>query len=200
MKEYYYDKLLNIKTNGKGSPDNVTHYYPYEPTPYEALEILFDEYDVKSSDHFVDFGCGLGRLNFYLHYHYQASVTGVEMNELSYRKACKNKETYAKKFKQAIDNLTFINCRAENYNISSLDNRFYFFNPFSVHIFQHVINRVIFSVEAEQREIDIILYYPSEDYIFYLEKNTAFKLVREIVIPAMYKKNQNERFLIYRLS
>lgn len=200
MNEHDYDKLLNIKTLGKGSPDNVTHYFPYEPTPYEALEILVHEYEVKNSDYFVDFGCGLGRLNFFLHYHYHVHVTGIEMDELSYRKALKNKESYTKKARNVVERLNFLNCRAEEYSISDLDNRFYFFNPFSVHIFQHVLNRIILSYEAAPREIDIILYYPSEDYIFHMEKNTAFKLANEIVIPELYKKNQNERFLVYRLN
>ncbi|WP_010096213.1 methyltransferase [Ornithinibacillus scapharcae] len=107
MNEHDYDKLLNIKTHGKGSPDNVTHYYPYEPTPYEALEILFNQYEVNGSDQFVDFGCGLGRLNFYLHYHFRVKVTGIEMDELSYRKALKNKDSYAKKIKHSVENITF---------------------------------------------------------------------------------------------
>ncbi|HVI21194.1 MAG TPA: SAM-dependent methyltransferase, partial [Bacillus sp. (in: firmicutes)] len=50
------------------------------------------------------------------------------------------------------------------------------------------------------REIDLILYYASEDYIYYLENDTYFELKEEIVIPELYEQNPHERFLIYRLG
>ncbi|WP_042144374.1 cyclopropane-fatty-acyl-phospholipid synthase family protein [Paucisalibacillus sp. EB02] len=200
MKEYSYDKLLNIHTNEKGTPNQLGHYYPYEPTPYEALEALFEQYELESSDHVVDFGCGLGRLNFFIHYFYQASVVGVEMNEISYRKALQNQKQYAKKIKKPIQRVEFKCCRAEDYGITEKDNRFYFFNPFSIHIFQRIINRILRSVEESPREVDIILYYPSEDYIYYMDNQSVFRLDKEIVVPGYFEKNPNERFLIYRLN
>ncbi|WP_047986553.1 class I SAM-dependent methyltransferase [Ornithinibacillus californiensis] len=198
MKEYYYDKLFNIHTNGKGVFNSNSHYHPYEPTPYQALELLFEQYEVRTTDQFVDFGCGLGRLNFFIHYHFHASVMGIEMSEIFYRKALQNRDHYAKKMKHPSQKIEFECSRAEDYNIKPGDNRFYFFNPFSVHIFQHIVNRVLQSVEDFPREVDILLYYPSDDYIFYLENQTMFQLVQEVDLP--YEKNPNERFLIYRLK
>jgi SAM-dependent methyltransferase len=198
MKEYYYDKLFNIHTNGKGVLNQITHYYPYEPTPYLALEALFGEYEVNASDHFVDYGCGLGRLNFFIHYFYHASVTGIEMNEIAYRKALQNRELYAKKTKRPVEKIQFRLCLAEQYEIGVTDNRFYFFNPFSVHIFQYVVNQIMLSVENAPRLVEILLYYPSEDYVFYLEHRTPFRLVQEVVVPGLYEKNSNERFVVYR--
>jgi SAM-dependent methyltransferase len=200
MKEHYYDKLLNINTSGKGSTNHIDHYYPYEPTPYYALEVLFEHYDVKSTDHFVDFGCGYGRLNFFIHYFYHASVLGIEMNPAFYQKVMDNRDQYAKKTKNRIERIQFNCCLAEEYSIHAKDNRFYFFNPFSVHIFQHVVNRIIRSLEESAREVDIILYYASEDYVFYLQNHTAFELHQEVVLPGIYEKNPYERFLIYRLK
>ena len=82
MKEKYYDELLNIKTEGEQVGFNESlHYHRYEPTPYVALEILFKQYELKSTDRIVDFGCGKGRLNFYIHYLFNSSVIGIEMNE-----------------------------------------------------------------------------------------------------------------------
>ena len=63
-----------------------------------------------------------------------------------------------------------------------------------------VINNILLSVEASEREIDLILYYASEDYIYYLENDTSFELKEEIVIPELYEQNPHERFLIYRLG
>jgi hypothetical protein len=56
------------------------------------------------------------------------------------------------------------------------------------------------SVEKFKREVDVILYYPSEDYIYYLENHTSFELIKEIPLPGLYENNANERFLIYRLA
>ena len=65
MKESDYEKRLNIKTAGVQkwgvrSADD----HPYETTPYEALEQLFNHYELRQSDRVVDFGCGKGRLPF----------------------------------------------------------------------------------------------------------------------------------------
>ncbi|GAB3044550.1 methyltransferase [Virgibacillus ainsalahensis] len=198
MKEYYFDKLLNIHTRGeqKGFPDSI-HHYPYEPTPYKALEVLYKNYELKSGDQLVDFGCGKGRLTFFIDYYYQATVKGVEMNESFYQKALKNRNRYAKK--KSPDDIHFYCCLAEEYQIDASDNCFYFFNPFSVQIFMKTINNILVSMERAAREIELILYYASEDYIHYLENDTAFELKKEIIIPGSYEWNPDERFLIYKL-
>lgn len=196
-----YEKLFHIHTRKERNdkPNKVISYHPYEPTPYEALEILFEEYDVKESDHIVDFGCGKGRLNFFIHYFYRASVTGIEMNEDFYQDAQKNRESYGKKTKQNVDCIQFFCCLAEEYQIKSTDNRFYFFNPFSIDVFRKVIDNIIISVQNNPRSVEVILYYAHEDYIYFLEDETLFELVKEVQLPHLYKRNPYERFLIYRL-
>ena len=95
-KEQYYDKLLNIHTTEKQKGFNKSaHYYRYEPTPYSALEDLFKDYHLKSSDHIVDFGCGKGRLNFFINYLFDATVSGIEMNEIFYMEAIDNLNHYS---------------------------------------------------------------------------------------------------------
>lgn len=201
MTDQYYDALLNVKTVGDQRGFNTSlHYYRYEPTPYNALEILFQQYELKSSDRVVDFGCGKGRLIFYLNYLFNASAMGIEMNETFYKDALENQLRYLKKMKNRKDKLSFTCCLAQEYLIKPAENRFYFFNPFSVQIFMSVINNILQSVETNQREVEIVLYYPSEDYIYFLETSTAFELKAEIVLPGMYEHNPNERFLIYHLE
>ncbi|NWQ44403.1 methyltransferase [Bacillus sp. EB106-08-02-XG196] len=200
MKETNYDELLNIETEGNQRGYNKSfHYHRYEPTPYTALENLFAEYELNSSDHIVDFGCGKGRLNFFIHYLFHSSVTGVEMNEKLYEEAIENKENYLIKAKNKGE-IQFQCCLAEKYEINPLDNTFYFFNPFTIPIFWKIINNILVSVEKFKREVDVILYYPSEDYIYYLENHTSFELIKEIQLPGIYENNANERFLIYRLA
>ncbi|WP_066070148.1 methyltransferase domain-containing protein [Neobacillus soli] len=201
MKEYYYDKLLNIKTGGDQKGFNSSfHYHRYEPTPYSALEELFNHYQLKSNDQIVDFGCGKGRLNFFIHHLFNATVIGIEMNEEFYQEAMINQRNYLKKTNKGKDKIHFQCCLAEEYQFAPLDNRFYFFNPFSIQIFMKVINNILHSVENFDREIELILYYPSEDYIYFLENHTSFELKKEVIIPYVYENNPNERFLIYRLE
>ncbi|MEH7612983.1 SAM-dependent methyltransferase, partial [Gottfriedia acidiceleris] len=67
MDDKYYDNLLNIKTEGEQKGFNESfHYHRYEPTPYSALQQLFKQYILSNNDRIVDFGCGKGRLNFYI--------------------------------------------------------------------------------------------------------------------------------------
>ncbi|CAG9612327.1 hypothetical protein BACCIP111899_01500 [Bacillus rhizoplanae] len=201
MNEQYYDAVLNIKTVGeqKGFYESL-HYHRYEPTPYLALEQLFSKYELKSNDQIVDFGCGKGRLNFYIHHFCQASVVGIEMNETFYQEAMDNRKSYLKKAKKSKDKIHFHCCLAQEYEIDPLDNKFYFFNPFSVQVFMNVINNILLSVEEVEREIELVLYYPSEDYIYFLDNQTSFELKEEVILPGLYERNLNERFLIYRLA
>ncbi|MGG0185466.1 SAM-dependent methyltransferase [Bacillus rhizoplanae] len=201
MNEQYYDAVLNIKTVGeqKGFYESL-HYHRYEPTPYLALEQLFNKYELKSSDRVVDFGCGKGRLNFYIHHFYHASVVGIEMNETFYQEAMENRDSYLKKTKKSKDKIQFHCCLAQEYEVDPLDNKFYFFNPFSVQVFMNVINNILLSVEKVEREVELVLYYPSEDYIYFLDNQTSFELKEEVILPGLYERNSNERFLIYRLA
>ncbi|RFU68952.1 class I SAM-dependent methyltransferase [Peribacillus saganii] len=201
MKEYYYDKLLNVKTSGdqKGFNESL-HYHRYEPTPYSALEIFSSNYKMKRTDRMVDFGCGKGRLSFYVNYVYNASVVGVEMNDDFYHKAIANQNSYFQNFKNRRDKFQFYHGLAEDYPIDSADNRFYFFNPFSIQVFRIIINNILISVEKAERDIELILYYPSDDYIYFLENQTLFDLKEEVTLPGLSEHNPYERFLIYRLS
>lgn len=201
MKEHFLDAMLNIKTRGeqKGFSKSL-HYHRYEPTPYSALEKLFNQYKLKSSDCVVDFGCGKGRLNFYINYFFNATVVGIEMNETFYQEAVDNRNSYMRKHKTSSDKIQFHCCLAEMYQINPVDNRFYFFNPFSIQIFRKVINNILISVENTVRDIELLLYYPSEDYIYFLENQTSFELKEEIILSGLYEHNPNERFLIYLLA
>lgn len=198
MNEKYFDRLLGIKTAGDQQGfHNQFHYHPYEPTPYTGLEILFKHYQFNKHDRLVDFGCGLGRLNFYSNYLFSITVSGVEMNVNFHYEAMENRKKYLKKHKNRAGEIEFFLCLAEEYPISQYENRFYFFNPFSVQIFIKVVNNILKSAETHRREVDLILYYPSADYIYFLESQTPFEMKLEVNLP---EPNPNERFLVYRLG
>ncbi|MCA1066275.1 methyltransferase [Rossellomorea sp. AcN35-11] len=200
MKEEYYDDLLGVHT-GKMQMGfhRSLHYHRYEPTPYKALVELFRQYELKRSDRVVDFGCGKGRLNFFIHHLFQATVIGIEMNREFYDEALENRENYLRKVKNNRNELIFHHCLAEEYKIHPRDNRFYFFNPFSVQIFMTIINNILFSVEESPRDVEIVLYYSSDDYVHYLEDHPLFILRKEVNLKGEYEKNEYERFLVYGL-
>lgn len=200
MQEQYYDQLLNIETSEvqKGFHSSF-HYHRYEPTPYEALVFLFEQYSITSKDSIIDFGCGKGRMNFFAHHFFGARATGIEMDETFYEEALQNRRRYWLKRREIGDQLQFFQCLAETYSISKEDNVFYFFNPFTVQIFMKVVRNILASYEVEPRKLDIILYYPANEYTYYLEEQTPFYLFQEVLLPR-YEYNPYEKFLIYRLD
>jgi len=132
-----------------------------------------------------------------LHHLFQLTSVGIEMNEVFYEDAERNKQSYFRSNKKQED-IQFLLCKAEEYAIDPADTIFYFFNPFSIKIFTKVINNILFSTEQYERSIKIILYYPSDEYIFLLDEHPSF--VRETVfsIPS-FPKESREKFVVYRL-
>lgn len=200
MKEHEGDRYLNIDTTGTQWVSEATlHHNRYEPTPYVHLKELFNRYPVRSEDGLVDFGCGKGRLNFYVHDRFGCRATGIELNTSFYGEAQKNLKAYIRnsRHRNAVDNIRF-HCRmAQDYEVHLEDSIFYFFNPFSVQIFMKVVDNILRSAETYPRKLDIILYYPSSEYIDFLERHTAFELHEALDLPAI-NKDPAEQFLIYR--
>ena len=201
MNEQHYENLLNIKTSGEQKIFNESiHYHRYEPTSYSALEELSKRYGFTAEDRIVDFGCGKGRFAFFVNHFFSASVTGIEMNHFFYKQAVENKKAYSKAGKNRKDNITFLNCFAEKYDIQPTDSKFYFFNPFSMQIFARVIKNILASTEEYERTVDILLYYPSNDYIYFLDTSSPFELLDEIPVPSLHDSDPRHRFLVYRLE
>lgn len=202
MSEQYYEKLLNIKTCGEQKIFNDSiHYHRYEPTSYESLNTLIQEYKFTENDSIIDFGCGKGRLNFFINNFFNCYTTGIEMNNYYYEICIDNLNSYNNNNNKYTSNkMKFLKCFAQEYKIKENDNKFYFFNPFSIQIFISVVNNILDSVDKNPRIVDIILHYPSDDYVNYLENNTCFFLYKEISVLPYYLKDYRNKFLIYRLD
>lgn len=192
-----YDKIFQIETEKiQVGFNNSYDYHRYEPTPYEHMERLIKAFPLQQSDHVVDFGCGKGRLNFFLHHFTKANVTGIEMNEDFYLQALQNLEQYAKKHKKSKGKIQFYHGKAEDYPIQSTENYFYFFNPFSIHIYRKILDNLLLSLEQKQRIMTIVLYFPSEEYQYYMNNHVLFNKIGEIEFGN--KKQIQERFLVYQ--
>ncbi len=197
MEERKQDEFLGIITIGtRDWADSMGHYNRYEATSYKALHILSESYPFRDDIKVVDFGCGRGRVAFYLHNRFHLSVTGIEANYRTYEEALENKASYSLKAKHISAPIEFKYGFAQHYKIDKEDNCFYFFNPFSVHIFRKVVHNILRSVQKDRRTVDLILYYPTPEYEDFLE-TTPFTMINEIIVPG--ESDQKDKFMIYRL-
>lgn len=193
-----YDRSLYIKTVGRREwRDKSVSFNRYEATPYDALDRLFQAYKLKKTDKVVDFGCGRGRVVFYIHNRFHVPVTGIEVNDITYDEAISNKSVYRYKNKDIPAQIKLKYCFAEDYEVKPSDNKFYFFNPFKIDTFREVVNNILDSVKKNNRKVDIILYYPMPEYKEFLRNETPFKLLNKVKLPKASDKK--EKFLIYRL-
>lgn len=199
MVEKQFDQMLQIRTSGlREWRKHKEDYNRYEATPYRALNQLFQSYKLQPTDRVVDFGCGRGRVAFYIHYHYNIPVTGIENNDLTFEEALKNKAVYEQKNRHLSAPIHFEFGLAENYQVHPEDNVFYFFNPFSINIFKKVVRNILHSVYKNERTVDIILYYPLPEYKTFLKNKTPFKLINKI--RAYKEHGKYGIFLVYRLD
>ena len=193
--EQNWDKLLHIKTTGRDDSNADQYRYPYEPTPYSVLERLGNSGFISKKDVVLDYGCGKGRVDFYLAYQNKARTIGVEYDERIYLGALENKKTAASGARTE-----FVQMRAEVYEVPSEVTRCYFFNPFSVELLHKVMARVIGSYYESPREIMLFFYYPSEEYISYLMTVDELEFYDEIDCSDLFEGNaERERIMIFTL-
>ena len=91
--EQQWDKLLKIKTSGRDDTKSDCFRYPYEPTPYAVLERLANSGFIRKQDVVLDYGCGKGRVDFFLAYQTRAHCVGVEYDERIIAVARENQKT-----------------------------------------------------------------------------------------------------------
>lgn len=190
-----HDRDLGIKTVGLREWAGQSQYNRYEATPYEALDTLFRSYKIKKNQQVVDFGCGRGRVTFYIHRRFQVPVIGIEAHDKTYEEALDNKAGYRIKAKHIPAPIRLKYGLAEHYEIKPHDNCFYFFNPFSGKVFKKVMANIMESVAKHPRAIDLILYYPLPEYKKVV-KSYSFRKMNKIRVPGA--QDAHEKFIIYR--
>lgn len=191
-----YDRELGIRTAGLREWTGQSQYNRYEATPYEALDTLFQSYKIKKHHRVVDFGCGRGRVTFYIHRRFQVPVVGIEAHDKTYEEALDNKGSYRLKAKHIPAPIRLKYGLAEHYQVKPHDNCFYLFNPFSSKVFEKVLANIVASVKKHPRSIDLILYYPLAEYKKAVKKY-PFRKINKIRVPGA--EDAHEKFIIYRL-
>lgn len=194
--EYTWDKLLKIKTTGRDDSNSDQYRFPYEPTPYSVLERLANSGLIRKKDTVLDYGCGKGRVDFFLSYQTKAHTIGIEYDARIYHRLLENQETSLVKAKTE-----FLLARAEEYDVPAKVNRCYFFNPFSVELLRKVIARILDSYYTESRELLLFFYYPSEEYLSYLMTVDELEFYDEIDCSDLFEANDpREQIMIFSLG
>ena len=193
MNEEKWDRLLQIRTSGRDDSHADQYRYPYEPTPYCVLERLADSGYLRKGNTLLDYGCGKGRVEFFLSWQTRCRSIGIEYDERIYEKAVENQKRAA-----AAGRVTFELVNAEQFQVPEEADRVYFFNPFSLEILQKVISRIIDSYYAAPREILLFFYYPSDEYISFLMTVDELTFSYEIDCGDLFQgKDPRERIIIF---
>lgn len=194
MNEHEWDKLLKISTSGRDDSISNEYNYPYEPTPYSVLVRLAESGYIRKKNQVIDYGCGKGRVGFFLNYQLGCKVTGVEYDEHIWKQAVANQKSYVKSY-----GTSFVCERAEGFQVGDGD-CFYFFNPFSVEVLRPVVGRILESFYENPRTMRLFFYYPHQEYVAYLMTLPELEYVDEIGCQDLFDGvNTRERVLIFQV-
>lgn len=163
IEEKVGDRLLKIRTSGRDAAGSDQYKYPYEPTPYSVLERLGNSGEIGKRNTLLDYGCGKGRVDFFLSYQTGCRSVGIEYNERFFQAALRNKEASA-----AGRKTEFVLGDAALWEVPEEVDRCFFFNPFCLEILKKVMARILESCYRNPREIRLYFYYASEEYVNYL--------------------------------
>ena len=189
------DKQLKIKTLGRDDAKEDDYHHPYEPTPYSVLERLAESEYITKENILVDYGCGKGRVGFYLSAKIGCKTIGIDFDERMIRSALENGKSFVGRIKPE-----FVCISAENYEVKDAD-CFYFFNPFPIEILRSVLGKLLESYYKNPRSMTLLFYYPSEEYVAYLMTKEELMFVDEIDCMDLFEgENERERILIFEIT
>lgn len=193
--ENRWDRLLRIRTTGRDDSRADQYRYPYEPTPYSVLERLAGAGYIRKGNTLLDYGCGKGRVDFFLAGQTRCRAIGVEYDARIYEKASENQKTAV-----SAGRTVFMRMAAEDYPVPGEVDRIYFFNPFSLEILRKVMGRILESYYETQREILLFFYYPSDEYLSLLMTEPMLQFQDEIDCQDLFDGGDpRERILIFEL-
>ncbi len=191
-----WDKLLKIKTSGRDDSHADQYRYPYEPTPYSVLERLANSGYIRKKNVLLDYGCGKGRVDFFLSYQSRCKTIGIEYDERIYQNAVTNQETAV-----SAKRTQFLMENAEHFVVPEEVDRCYFFNPFSVEILRKVIARILGSYYEKPREMLLFFYFPSDEYISYLMTVPELEFYDEISCDDLFDEDaMRERIIVFQIQ
>ena len=193
MTEREWDKRLRVRTTGREDEANA-NYSPYEPTPYAVLERLAESGVIRRRHRLLDYGCGKGRVAFFLADQVGCRVTGIDQAQRLIDMAKENRRAC-----RAGDRVGLVRALAEQYALTDED-AFFFFNPFSEKVFEGVLRRILLSWRERPRAMVLCCYYPSEAYLACLDAAPELRRLPDIDCGDLFNgRNPRERIAVYTL-
>lgn len=194
-----WERRLNILTGASDYEREDANHSRYEPTSYAVLERLADSGYIRREDVLVDYGCGKGRVGFFLNHAVGCRTIGVEYDARLCALARENLSRCA--IRNAREGrVSFVCMSAERYAPGDA-NRFYFFNPFSVRILETVIGRIMESYYANPRELLLFFYYALDPYLSRLMTEAALSFIGEIDCRDLFHNDDpRERILVFGIG
>lgn len=187
LRDLYWDWKLKIKTIGQDYSKLDDTNYGYDPTPYYCLEKLINSDCIDENDVVIDYGCGKGRVSFYLNKLINCQVIGIDHDDSKIDDCLANNNT-------SNSNLEFICTKAEEYVNSSMTAA-YFFNPFSTEILEQVLSNIITNTS---KPVKLFFFYPNEEYVPYLLSRDDISLVGEIECQNLFYNDEYYKFLYFK--
>lgn len=192
------DRQLGIETCGIEEWEGDDElYHRFESTSYRALDSLWAEYMPLEDACLLDYGCGLGRVNFYAHHQLGLGGYGLEVHADRVRRAKENLRGYVRHQGVQAD-IRFIETMAEKHIPAPETSLFYFFNPFDVTVFEIVLKNILDSLVHRPRIADLVLYYPSWDYLEVMGKQDVFKPL--LLVDLSWSSDPRDYFMVYRVE
>ena len=182
--EKVWDRRLQIQTAGRDDSGADQYHHPYEPTPYSVLERLANSGLIGAGDAVIDYGCGKGRVDFFLSYQTKAGTIGIEYDERIYKSAQENQKNTVTRTKTE-----FVLMRAEEYNVPIVtyrDDEIVATEPENKYtkIEAHLTHMNVRGVESMEAELDF-----APDKFLYVDEPERL----EELIPIMFFcRNQSD--------
>lgn len=196
MSEDQWERKLNIDTLSARHEKDDKNYSRYEPTPYSVLERLSESGLIGPDDILVDYGCGKGRVGFFMTHAVNCGSIGVEYDEKLIKDAEKNLLSYSGRR----DKMHFVCKNAESYVVGNAS-CFYFFNPFSVKILFSVLGRIYDSYYENPRKMLLFFYYALDSYRTELLNEVNLKFEGEIdCMDLFHNTDEKEKILVFSIE
>lgn len=192
-----WERRLGISTAAAAFEKDDKNHSRYEPSAYAVLERLAQSGWIGREDVVVDYGCGKGRVGFYLNYLLGCRTIGVEYDAGLCLAAEENRRGYAGK-RAGVE---FVCAPAENYALPPEANCFYFFNPFSVKILQGVLTRILESWYEQPREMKLFFYYMLDEMRSFMLAQDMFSYAGEVDCGDCFRNaDAKERITVFTIG
>lgn len=191
-----WEKKLNIATGAANHEKDDANHSRYEPTSYAVLQKLAESGQVGKADVFIDYGCGKGRVGFFMSHATGCKSVGVEYDARLWQAAEENRAAYAGR-RELVE---FVCENAETYEPAGAT-CCYFFNPFPVRILRAVMGRILDSYYADPRQIKLFFYYALDDHMSYLMTEDMLQYSGEIDCRDIFHNaDEKERIVIFTIG